>query len=530
METGSFVLIKQEHWRDTPNVSAIGRDVKILYLLRFCTSRNDTKRSKLKGEQSIDLTPDWRKTFPLCRSLEPLLPLDTSKFKKRNLILTKKNYILQLSFNHSVLQKDEKLENSVFDIPYYQSLRKYLIFLGQYPSQTKLNNKIKLVVLISIISSMIIPTLFEIHRSIRAKDWDGIIECLPHLIAAVDSFIKLLSLQFNRANFREIFNTVKEEWEILKLHNEVHYLDVITGKGSKIAQMYRICLLSAVALFTSLPLFNPVLDIIVPLNVSRKRNQILKVYYFVDNQDYFYIMYLHLAFSSVIVVVVIVTVDSLYMIITHHASGMFTVCGSSIFISVTFVEINITLVYSSNSDKYRYKVKKATENNDATKRNKYFLMDDGYEEIRQCVIAHKEAIRFFKFLDEINRNNYLIQMGLNMMGISITAFQTVIHLNEPTQAFRHGVFFLAQKFHLFILSLPGQVLVDHSLELTTIIYASSWYCTPIKMQKILRIMQMRSNKPCALTAGGLYEMNIENFGMLSKTCMSYFTMMLSMKK
>lgn len=35
--------------------------------------------------------PDWRKTFPLCRSLEPLLPLDTSKFKKRNLILTKKN-------------------------------------------------------------------------------------------------------------------------------------------------------------------------------------------------------------------------------------------------------------------------------------------------------------------------------------------------------------------------------------------------------------------------------------------------------
>ena len=41
-----------------------------------------------------------------------------------------------------------------------------------------------------------------------------------------------------------------------------------------------------------------------------------------------------------------------------------------------------------------------------------------------------------------------------------------------------------------------------------------WYDMPINVQRILHMMQMRSSKPCKLTAGGIYEMNIENFGIV----------------
>lgn len=45
-------------------------------------------------------------------------------------------------------------------------------------------------------------------------------------------------------------------------------------------------------------------------------------------------------------------------------------------------------------------------------------------------------------------------------------------------------------------------------------YGSEWYHIPIKCQKVLHIMQVRSNRPSILTAAGLYEMKIESFGIV----------------
>ncbi|XP_053990574.1 uncharacterized protein LOC128882830 [Hylaeus volcanicus] len=197
-----------------------------------------------------------------------------------------------------------------------------------------------------------------------------------------------------------------------------------------------------------------------------------------------------------ITILTIVAADSVYMVIVHHASGLFA---------------------------------KATENNPMSKSERT-AESKGYQDFRQCVIAHNKAIRFYKFLDNLNRNNYLIQVGFNMVGISITAYQVMGHLDELDLIIRYSMFFTAMNFHLFILSLLGQVLVDHRLQLGTNIYMSKWYQTPVRMQRVLYIIQMKCSKACSLTAGGLYDMNIQNFGMIFKMCMSYFTMLLSMKE
>lgn len=121
-------------------------------------------------------------------------------------------------------------------------------------------------------------------------------------------------------------------------------------------------------------------------------------------------------------------------------------------------------------------------------------------------------------------------------------FQTVVNLDRPEEAIRTAVFLGAEQFHLFVISLPGQVLLDHCTEMAdnmyvfnvcicTIVdsylhnllffflisynrYSSTWYEIPVKIQKVLHMMQIRSKKPCSLTAGGLYEMNMENFGIV----------------
>ena len=55
---------------------------------------------------------------------------------------------------------------------------------------------------------------------------------------------------------------------------------------------------------------------------------------------------------------------------------------------------------------------------------------------------------------------------------------------------------------------------EYNVSLRSDRYSSTWYNMPLKVQKMLYIMQIRCRNPCTLTAGGLYEMNMENFGIV----------------
>ncbi|XP_068965470.1 odorant receptor Or2-like [Bombus flavifrons] len=398
-------------------------------------------------------------------------------------------------------QETERQSPDIFDVPHYKMLKKYLQLLGQDPRQKNgFKNFIVTAVVISITGN-IIPTSLELYTSLCDKNMDAVIDVFPHFMAATISAIKILNIQINRQNFNKLLQFVAKQWEQLKLNNELYVLNQTVMQGNKMAQLYRRSLLTALILFLLVPLVSPILDVVLPLNETRPRQQLLKINYIIfDDADYFFYVYMQLAWGSIMVVVTIISVDSLYILIIHHNSGLFAVCGNQ--------------------------VQRATQNLDT---NQIISESYTYKQIRNCVITHNEAIQFYNILNESSRTSYLIQVGLNMLIISATALQAVINLDKPEEAIRSVVFCGANQFHLFVLSLPGQVLLDHCTELGNNIYGAMWYRTPVQIQKVLYMMQIRSGKLCSLTAGGLYEMNIENFGVTFKTCMSYFTMLLSLK-
>ncbi|XP_076673226.1 uncharacterized protein LOC143371661 isoform X3 [Andrena cerasifolii] len=297
--------------------------------------------------------------------------------------------------------------------------------------------------------------------------------------------MKLLSLHFNRENFRKVFLSVERDWENPVFTKDMNILEEVTRKGGKLAYMYRTFMLSFFGSFVTLPLCNPMLDIFMPLNETRGRKELFSLYYFVNNDDHFYTIYVHSVWCGLVTLVTIVTVDSVNMIITHHASALFAICGCMI--------------------------EKATECNSVATMGRA-SMDDGLQKIRECVVAHNKAIQFFDFLDGTNRMTFLLQVGFNMIGTTVTAFQVVMHLDDTKEAVRYAIFFGGQKFHLYFLSLPGQILSEYSTGVLDHIYGSKWYRMSAKMQRVMNIMQLRASKRCQLTAGGLYKLNIENFG------------------
>ncbi|XP_017795547.1 PREDICTED: odorant receptor 9a-like [Habropoda laboriosa] len=351
---------------------------------------------------------------------------------------------------------------------------------------------------------MAIPSLIEMYVQLRKKNMDDMMESFANTIAAATSLVKLLNVYLNRENFRKMYNLVTIEWEQLRMNDEVHVLQEVTLKGSKLAQLYRNALLFAMCVFLLVPLFGPALDIVLPSNETRPRQQLFRVNYIIfDQADYFFYVYIQLFWCTIVLVMAIITVDSLYMIIIYHASGMFAICG--------------------------YQVKKATEFVDSID-NSNISQNHTHEQFKRCVTMHDKAIKFYDILNESSRNSYLLQVGLSMMSISVTAVQIMLALDRPSEAIRYSVVLGGAQFHLFIISLPGQTLVDHCTMLTNDIYSSTWYKVSAKFQRVIYMMQIRALKPCILTAGGLYEMNMENFANTFKTCMSYFTMLMSFRE
>ncbi|XP_034175225.2 uncharacterized protein LOC117601959 isoform X1 [Osmia lignaria lignaria] len=409
---------------------------------------------------------------------------------------------LKTDFSYSdtkMLQNKRNRDVSVYDIPDYKVLRKYLKLSGLDPYQEDAISTIITYVAICSLLGMVIPTFLGFYSSILEKDMDQMFESVPYLTASSASIVKILNVHLNKSNFRKLLNLVVKEWEQLKDNDELKPLEKLTKRASNIANIYRSCLVSSMIIFLLLTILPSFLDVVLPLNETRPREQLFNVnYLFFDGENYYYSVYLQLAWSMVVCVTIIATVDSLYIIIIHHASGMFVVCGKQF--------------------------QKATEMADMTDGNEQF------NRFRRCIISHTNALQFYEILNETSTTSYLFQVGINMIGISVTAVQVVLSLDRPDEATKAGVHLVSKQFHLFVISLPGQVLLDHCAELATNIYCSEWYKAPVRIRKMIQIMQMRSSKMCALSAGGLYEMSIENFGNTMKTCMSYVTMLLSFKE
>ncbi|XP_050580540.1 odorant receptor 9a-like isoform X2 [Bombus affinis] len=389
-----------------------------------------------------------------------------------------------------MFQKNERRTSTVFDISYYKVFKKYLLFLGQFPNQSHWSKKLNLTVMIGSLLTLHYPGFVQIYTSLYAKDVASFLEAVPVITTLTAALIKLLN------HFEKMFHIIKKDWELLNDKSQTHILEEITKEGNKIGEIYRTFMLSCMLGFIIIPLTPVILDIISPLNETRHREQMFRVTYFLDENRYFYPIYFHSLWCAFVITIIAITIDSLYIQIVHHDSALFAICGQALITARKSTDVDTNGTYT--------------------------------EWLRQCLTMHNDALQFFEMLDDSSRRSYFFQILLTMVGMTVTAVQAVMNLHQPEEALRIGLFLVAQQFHLLIITLPGQVITDYSFELTNDIYRSMWYNMPINVQRILHMMQMRSSKPCKLTAGGIYEMNIENFGITFKTCVSYFTVLLSL--
>nr|XP_012138996.1 PREDICTED: uncharacterized protein LOC100875216 [Megachile rotundata] len=297
----------------------------------------------------------------------------------------------------------------VFDLHHYKPLKKYLTTLGLNPFNETWGSKIGANVMFYTLILGITPLFIQLCVVIQDTDVDAIIDELPHLLLAV---------------FKILLNFILNDWVMLT--RELPVLEKATAQGSRLARFYRVTLILAALVFIYIPLINPTLDLIMPINGTRPKQQLFGAcYVFVEADDHFAAVFLHLGWTTFVTVYNVSIVDSLYILIIHHVCGLFDVCG--------------------------YQIETATQDPEMR-----------YDQFKQCVMTHHKALLFFDKLQECSQNMFLLLVALNMTLISMTAVQILMHINQPLDSARFILFFLCAQFHLYIVSLFGQIILNHS--------------------------------------------------------------------
>ncbi|XP_076656194.1 uncharacterized protein LOC143360899 isoform X2 [Halictus rubicundus] len=151
-------------------------------------------------------------------------------------------------------------------------------------------------------------------------------------------------------------------------------------------------------------------------------------------------------------------------------------------------------------------------------------------QVQPAVELHKRA---HTTLDHMLSNliiSYLLAIIAVVISFAVTLYRLLLAV-QNLQDFAN-VFFATNDvlLHFAIMYLnnfSGQRVINTSMHIFNTICSSSWYCIPLRSQKILLFMLMRTVKEMRCDLGGLYALGYEGFSMMMSTSFSYFTVMSS---
>ncbi|XP_044010437.1 odorant receptor 13a-like [Aphidius gifuensis] len=325
-------------------------------------------------------------------------------------------------------------------------------------------------------------------------DFREVIPCLPSPMTIFVAFIKFNLLASNKKMVKDIIDKMRNDWEYLEKTSTNKIMHINAAKGRQRILTYMYYLMISASMYIGCSFIPKALDIIIPLNETRKNIAPFETDYKVDLDDYFYLIVLHGLVTCTTTVTFLWVTDAFIMVMVQHCCGLFGTIGH---------------VLKQLNEKISEKDEKNI--------------------INYAILMHKRAITFADFIESTVTVMYGFVVLINMIAISVTGVETIFRWDNQDVRLKFVAYTIAEIVHLFFNTLPSQQLIDDSGKVFDSIYECDWSSLSIKSQKLIWLMLVRSTRPCYLTAGKFYELNMENFSQVVRTAVSYLTVLTSFK-
>ncbi|KAG5332520.1 OR22B protein, partial [Acromyrmex heyeri] len=383
---------------------------------------------------------------------------------------------------------------------YYRINKIFMSQIGIWPYQSRTQRILipSTIVLISI--SVLIAEIICMFDT-----WGNVniaVECMISTIIIIGCFTKLFNLILNIKKTRYLFSLIEYHWQVFTNSTDIEIMQDYVTFGRKVLILYSIYIYTSLALFMIIPMSPQIMDIVMPLNDTRPRKLLIEVEYRVDREKYYYPILFHSYVAIVLIISIIVCVDTTYISYVEHGCSLFAAIGYRLEHVISKGHIDKTSYFAKSKERMYQDVKIE---------DTCFKEKAIFYEFVTCLRKHQLAIKYVCILESSFTLSTGIQLLCNIVGMSLIGVQVINNLDNIENIIRYTALCLATFFHLLCMTLPGQRLMDHSLDVFNSVCRSHWYTFSVKTKKVLRILLYRSIVPCTLTAGKLYVMSMANY-------------------
>nr|KAF7402070.1 hypothetical protein H0235_015406 [Vespula pensylvanica] len=316
-------------------------------------------------------------------------------------------------------------------------------------------------------------------------NFDIMKEVIPVWVTSLNVVIKYYTFDLSILDIKLLMDNMMMDWSMLKSKEEIEIMKKFARLGRLYTLGYTIYIYIFMSLFLLVTFIPPLMDIIIPLNESRHMELPVLGEYFLDEEKHFYLIYCHMAVTITISITILIATDTQLMVFCCHVSGAFAVVG---FRLEHFLRNDITLDELSELQRR-----------------------ECYKHVSLSINGHKRALEFVKRMESLFSYSLLMQCGLNIVCMSICLYQIIKLYDNSVETIKFIAFFIGELIHLFVTSLSGQTIIDHSSDVYFKAYSGLWYEAPIEVRKLLILIMRRSFEPSRLTAGDIFIYCLDGF-------------------
>ncbi|OXU17923.1 hypothetical protein TSAR_015062 [Trichomalopsis sarcophagae] len=326
-------------------------------------------------------------------------------------------------------------------------------------------------------------------------------------------FAKLTTSVVYMKDLKHLYKSIANDWKVMSDEKELKVMHEYTDIGRKSVQLYSGILkiiptyagymIIGITVFLSLPISAPLWDYIVPLENATRPNA-LPYYaeYGIDQEKYYFPLMGQAVFGGIGTGMLLVTFDLGFILTVQHVVALFAlVC---------------------------YRLDQAANLSLSVERGQIdFIKGDGsaYEYTVKAINLHQTVLGYVDLVENCYNAGWLVVLFMNMLlcggGLAVLLMKT----DRPEELLRYFTVLLAGFIHFYYIFLPGQKIINSSLEVFDKCYASRWYNLSEKSKNLIKIMMIRSLRRCELTGGKMFILCMDTYCNMMKTGLSVFTVL-----
>ncbi|RLU18117.1 hypothetical protein DMN91_010360 [Ooceraea biroi] len=384
---------------------------------------------------------------------------------------------------------------------YYQINRIFLKTLGIWPYQHSFLALVQRVLFSTILFTFIIVQLLAFFTMQFSTGL--LIRILTFVFPNLFVTVKYCSFAMKADKVKRLIEQIGNDLDLLKGKFEFDIIKKYADNIRIITILAMVFCHFGISCYLTFQLLPLILDVIVPLNVSRSLKLIAITEYFLNREKYVCVMLLHEMLTVYIGVITACSTGLIIMTYILHACALFKIAS--------------------------YRMKHAIQEDVLAMPNplmEYFL----YQRIVDIIFIHRRILQFLTFSISSFMVTFAFLIIIGVTSLSLNLFQllqlmTVTYdIGEISVIF---IFIVFQVNYMFVLNYVGEELQNHGMELFQATYDGLWYAAPLRTQKLLLFIMQKTTVKVTLICGGIFVASLEGFVTLVNAAVSYLTVMYS---